>query len=379
MTRPVTGVATALVAVALGLTPTVSSAPALTAATVDYLRGTNIGWTPTDEEYRAFIGRVLTGTGTPADPPTAAGNVPYNGGFWPVSNGLIFDLTWNGSVAQGLQNLSARNPQGDVVFGMSQGSVVASQYKAQHPQGTGNTFVLVANPARPNGGVLSRFAGLYIPVLDVSFTGATPDNGDATIDVARQYDGLADFPTYPLNLLATTNAILGMILVHGPTQTQLTAADIEAAKAAGHSMYYQQHGDTTYYLIRTPRLPLLMPLSGIVSDPILDALDAPLRALVELGYDRTDYSRPTGAKLLPPIAAVAQPAGARSPAAAAGRVVRERRMSTTTESALAAPAAAEAKTSASAGKGDVSRHASAARPGKAASATRAASSGRLRE
>ncbi|HTY26976.1 MAG TPA: PE-PPE domain-containing protein [Mycobacterium sp.] len=392
---PLTGVAAAAVAATLAVTPAVSTAPVLAAASVDYLYGTNIGWTPTDEQYRAFIGQVLQGTATPANPPTPAGNVAYNAGFWPVSHGYLTDLTWNASVAQGVQNLSARNPSGDVVFGMSQGAVVASQYKEQHPEGTGNTFLLVENPARPNGGVLSRFAGLYIPILNVTFTGATPDNGDPTIDIARQYDGWADFPTYPLNLLATVNALLGMAFVHGTTQTQLTAADIEAAKAAGDgSIYYQTHGNTTYYLIPTKRLPLLMPFTGIVPDPILDAVDAPLRALVELGYDRTDYSRPTGAKLLPPIAEVTQSAGAvasqpsaerisvvsavRDPAVAAGRVVRERRMSATTESAVAAPAAAEAQTSASAGKGDVSRHASAARPGKAAGATRAGSSGRLR-
>jgi hypothetical protein len=130
-------------------------------------------------------------------------------------------------------HLEAKDPEGDVVFGNSQGAVVISRYKAAHPEGTGNTFVLVENPSRPNGGILERFAGLYIPILDISLSGATPDNGDTTIDVARQYDGWADFPTYPLNLLATANAIAGMILVHGQTQTELTAAQIEAAKAGG--------------------------------------------------------------------------------------------------------------------------------------------------
>lgn len=300
MTLPVTSVAAVATAVAVGMVPTMSSAPVLTAATVDYLRGTNIGWTPTDQQYRDFISRVLDGTGTPADTPTSAGYIPYNAGFWPVSNNYIFDLTWNKSVAQGVTNLEARNPDGDVVFGNSQGAVVISRYKAAHPEGTGNTFVLVENPSRPNGGVMQRFAGLYIPVLDVSFTGATPDNGDTTIDVARQYDGWADFPTYPLNVLATVNAIMGMVYVHGQTQTELTAADIEAAKAGG-SMYYQQHGDTTYYLIRTPLVPLLMPLKGIVPDPILGAIDPVLRTFIEMGYNRTDYSVPTRAQLFPPI------------------------------------------------------------------------------
>ncbi|WP_237752621.1 PE-PPE domain-containing protein [Mycolicibacterium aromaticivorans] len=295
---PVTSVAAVAAAVAVVLTPTVSSAPALTAATVEYLRGTNIGWTPTDQQYRDFISRVLDGTHTPAATPTSAGSIAYNAGFWPVSNNYIFDKTWNQSVAQGVHNVEARNPQGDVLFGLSQGAVVLSRYKAAHPEGTGNTFVLVENPSRPNGGILERFAGLYIPVLDISVSGATPDNGDTTVDVARQYDGWADFPTYPLNLLATVNAIMGMIYVHGQTQTELTAADIEAAKAGG-SAYYQQHGDTTYYLIRTPLVPLLMPLKGIVPDPILGAIDPVLRAFIEMGYNRADYSAPTRAQLLP--------------------------------------------------------------------------------
>ncbi|BBX08776.1 hypothetical protein MAIC_35790 [Mycolicibacterium aichiense] len=293
-------------AVAVGLTPTVSSAPVLTAATVDYLRGTNIGWTPTDQQYRDFISRVLDGTDTPAATPTSAGNIAYNAGFWPVSNNYIFDKTWNQSVAQGVKNVEARDPQGDVIFGLSQGAVVLSRYKAAHPEGTGNTFVLVENPSRPNGGILERFAGLYIPVLDISVSGATPDNGDTTVDVARQYDGWADFPTYPLNLLATINAIMGMIYVHGQTQTELTAADIEAAKAGG-SAYYQQHGDTTYYLIRTPLVPLLMPLKGIVPDPILGAIDPVLRKFIEMGYNRADYSAPTRAQLLPGISLPAFP------------------------------------------------------------------------
>ena len=84
MSVPVTTVAAVAAAVAVGLTPTVASSPMLTAATVDYLRGTNIGWTPTDQQYRDFISRVLDGTDTAPAPPTSAGNIAYNAGFWPV-------------------------------------------------------------------------------------------------------------------------------------------------------------------------------------------------------------------------------------------------------------------------------------------------------
>ncbi|BBY61938.1 hypothetical protein MHEL_01810 [Mycolicibacterium helvum] len=351
LTLPVTSVAAVAAAVAMGLTPTVASAPVLTAATVDYLRGTNIGWTPTDQEYRDFISRVLDGTDTPANPPTSSGYVDYNAGFWPVSNNYIFDLTWNDSVAQGVQRLEAKNPEGDVVFGNSQGAVVLSQYKAAHPEGTGNTFVLVENPSRPNGGVMERFAGLHIPILNISFTGATPDNGDTTVDVARQYDGWADFPTYPLNLLATANAIAGMILVHGQTQTELTAADIEAAKAGGNA-YYQVHGDTTYYLIRTPLVPLLMPLKGIVPDPILGAIDPVLRTFIEMGYDRTDYSKPTKAQLFPPISLPSLPSAAAAqktvtPAAAASTATTTTLTTKAPEAAASTPKASTPKANAS--------------------------------
>jgi hypothetical protein len=97
------------------------------------------------------------------------------------------------------------------------------------------SFFLVANPMRPNGGILMRGKGLpTIPVLGATFYGATPNNsavlndggtpGDPTddtyvyptVDVAHQYDGLGgDFPVRPLNLLATFNTLAGYYYLHG--------------------------------------------------------------------------------------------------------------------------------------------------------------------
>jgi hypothetical protein len=292
-------------AAVVGLAPTLAASPELLAKAY-YLRGTDIGDEPTDAEYETFMDRVFSGTGTPA-PGDGLQKIEYNAGFWPVSRGGLDDLKWDASVAQGAALLDQEQiGSGDVVFAFSQGAVAASKYKGAHPEGTGATFILVENPNRPNGGVLSRFAGLKIPILDVTFSGATPDNGDETIDIARQYSGWSDFPTYPLNLLATANAVLGIAYLHGPTQR---VADLEAQLAAipkegepGYDPdYHQQHGNTTYYLIRTERLPLLMPFNGIVPEPILVAANEPLRVLVEAGYDRTDYSAPTRAKLIPKL------------------------------------------------------------------------------
>jgi len=288
------GVAVAAVA-AVGTAPSMSVSPQLL-ATVHYLRGTNIGYSPTQQEYEHFIDEVLAGAGTATGPYE---QVSYNAGFRPFSNGFFSDLTFDDSVAQGVQNLEAAHPaSGDVIFGFSQGAVVASQYKGAHPN---DTYVLVANPNRPNGGILQRFEGLHIPFLDVTFTGSTPINGAATVDVARQYDGWTDFPMYLWNPLAIANAMAGMVLVHGNSQLVLTAADLEAARNSNDPDHYQFDADsnTAYYVIRTYPIPLLMPLDPFLPDPVIAALDAPLRKIIETAYDRTDYAEPTRATLFP--------------------------------------------------------------------------------
>jgi hypothetical protein len=218
--------------------------------------------------------------------------------FFPVFGTMTFDQ----SVAQGVANLNqcvqgsascvtnqavpgtTAPPYGApfVIFGFSQSATVATVEKrnlAAEPSPPTVGFVLIANPNRPNGGILERFQGLSIPFLGVTFNGATPTNTPfMTIDVARQYDAISDFPNNPLNLLADLNAGAGYFYLHGATPNF----------TLGDAVFQDQVGDTSYYLIPTNRLPLLMPLAQLgVPDPILAVLDAPLRVLVEAGYNRT--------------------------------------------------------------------------------------------
>ena len=178
------------------------------------------------------------------------------------------------------------------VFGYSQSSVIASLAKRDLIEGydAGDapvSFMFVANPMRPNGGVLMRGMGWpTIPILGISFGGASPTDSAQlpdgtyaypTVDIARQYDGLGgDFPVRPLNLIALLNAFLGYGLLHGET--------VEVP--FGEARYQGREGDTSYYLIETDIVPLLQPLAFIVPKPILKALDAPLRVLIEDAYDR---------------------------------------------------------------------------------------------
>ena len=186
-----------------------------------------------------------------------------------------------------------------VVNGISQSSAIASAEKSHliaHPVvGKTVSFVLVANINRPNGGFLSRFVGAYIPILGISFNGATPTNSPqsaplTTVDVTQQYDAWSDFPTNPLNLLADLNGLMGTLFMHH------RYLDVDSpALLQGH---YQ---DTTYYLEPTKLLPLLVPVAAIpvIGMPIARLLDAPLRVLVETGYDRTiNPGQPTPARFL---------------------------------------------------------------------------------
>jgi hypothetical protein len=147
-------------------------------------------------------------------------------------------------------------------------------------------LVLLGNGDRPNGGVLARFAGLYVPVLDLTATTATPTEtaGAApdqitTYDISGQYDPIADLPTNPLNPFSLANTALGTFYVH------LNYANLDPNSA----VLQDQFGDTAYYLIPTYPVPLLKPVEmvPIIGPIVADMLDPVVRRLVETGYDRT--------------------------------------------------------------------------------------------
>ena len=181
-----------------------------------------------------------------------------------------------------------------VVFGYSQSARIASIQKANLAAAGSKvpvSFVLIGNPNRPNGGILERFEGLQIPIVGITFDGATPTNTDfKTVDITRQYDGWSDFPNNPLNPFATANAIAGIYYLDGDYQSV----------GLGDALYQGAYGDTDYYMIPSQRLPLLMPLDEAgVPSPVVTMLDAPARVLVESGYDRTiSPGAPTKAGIL---------------------------------------------------------------------------------
>ena len=159
--------------------------------------------------------------------------------------------------------------------------------------------MLSEDPNLPNGGILARFPGLYIPILGISFNGAEPTNTPFhTVVITRQYDGLADFPLYPLNLVADLNAVLGVVYRH------LYPFDVSLAPGPSTSTPVPDtHGDTSYYFFETQDLPLFAPLRTLgVPESVIDVVEPFFRVIVELGYDRSiPPSEPTPARLIPTL------------------------------------------------------------------------------
>ena len=159
--------------------------------------------------------------------------------------------------------------------------------------------MLGGDPNLPNGGFAGRFPGLYIPILDLSFNGPAPtDTQFDTVVINRQYDGFADFPLYPLNVISLLNAVLGFFYVH------MYAFDVSLAPDPTTSPPYQsKNGDTDYYFFETEDLPLFGPLRTLgVPEPLIDVVEPFFRVLVELGYDRSIApGEPTPARLIPPL------------------------------------------------------------------------------
>jgi hypothetical protein len=218
--------------------------------------------------------------------------------FWPVTPQLG-NMTFGQSVAKGvgllnnaINSLLSDPSNSAVVFGYSQSATIATNeitalMAAGSPYQGQLSFMLIGDPNNPVGGILERFPGFYIPFLDVAFNGATPPNSPyPTTIYTAQYDGIADLPQYPLNVLSDVNALMGYFFVHG-TYPDMTATQISNAVLLPTSPGYA--GNTHYYMLMTQNLPLLQPIRDIpyAGPPIADIFQPDLRIAVDLGY--ADY------------------------------------------------------------------------------------------
>lgn len=218
-----------------------------------------------------------------------------------------FSMTIDNSTARGLQiieqavqrqiaagGVSPDNPV--VVSGYSQSASIDSLLMARLEQDgidpANLHFVLLGNPNNPNGGLLDRFAipsgyNLDVAHLGLTFSGAAPSDVSPTDVYTYEYDGFADCPQYPINLLSDLNAYLGILFNH-VAYLGLTPEQISNAVALPT---LDPDSLTNYYMIESASLPLLDPvrLLPVFGNPLADLLQPALSVLVNLGYGSIDH------------------------------------------------------------------------------------------
>lgn len=207
------------------------------------------------------------GLNLPTDLTPAPPNILTPDGFFPQS------LTFGSSVDTGagiLNNAIRSNIDGsNTVLGYSQSATVATvvmQHLAEsQPAGLNPAdqhFVLLGNPNNPLGGILTRFQfpdsiitgqPQHVPFLNIPLSiGATPTDAFPTDIYTGQYDGWANFPRDPLNVLADLNALIGIGTVHPyyPDPTPGVNLDI------GNIIHLGTIDQTNFYSIPAP-MPML--------------------------------------------------------------------------------------------------------------------------
>ena len=209
----------------------------------------------------------------------------------------------DGSIGQGVDTLhgAIMGTQGErMVVGISQGALVIAHEKQrllamspeERPARDELTFVAIGDPSNPRG--LMRWLPGRLPVVGVTPVQA-PETPYDTVYLTREYDGFADFPDYPLNLVSTANAIMGMVYVHArPDYASVDLSTVpeqnitETTNSLG--------GKTTSYFVPTAKLPLVQPLRDLgVDERFVSAIEEPLKRIVDAGYSRNDAQRAIGA------------------------------------------------------------------------------------
>ena len=163
-----------------------------------------------------------------------------------------------------------------VVLGFSQGALISADWieqnagKSDSPSPENLSFVFLGNPLRKYGGVR--------PAYEID--PPTPESDYHVTDIAIEYDGAADFPDDPFNLLALANAFAGFQYVH-----IFGYADVDLEN---DEKLVWNNGNTTYVLIRRENIPLLEPLRLMGLDDLADQLNGPLKEIIDSAYNR-DY------------------------------------------------------------------------------------------
>jgi diacyltrehalose acyltransferase len=196
-----------------------------------------------------------------------------------------------------------RGTEPAAAVGLSQGSLALDQAQARlandpkAPPPDQLQFTTFGDPSGVNGWGKSLLAsifrpGSYIPVIDYTM----PQQAESQYDSNRifaAYDGFAEFPDRPDNLLALLNCAFGAAIGHTPASfikpDQIPPQNIR-------TIVNSRGATTTTYMIPVNHLPLTLPLRYLGwSDALVDQIDAVLQPQIDAAYSHNDniFARPT--------------------------------------------------------------------------------------
>ncbi|MDZ5085480.1 MULTISPECIES: PE-PPE domain-containing protein [Mycobacteriaceae] len=181
----------------------------------------------------------------------------------------IRQFLWDPNGITTIETTIDATPGTKVVFSYSEGARSVADWMEQHaddsdaPSPDELSFVLIGNPTRAYGGSDKK---------------VMPQTQYQVIDVSRQYDPASDFPDDPTNFIALLNSLAAFTVIH---------TDYEGVDMYDPANIVWKEGNTTYVFVPTEELPLLAPLRNLGLTGLADALNGPLKEIVERAYDRS--------------------------------------------------------------------------------------------
>jgi hypothetical protein len=211
------------------------------------------------------------------------------------------------ALRENLDDTLAGSPGKILVVGYSEGALLAQQLKRDLARSTNPpsrldlSFLEIATPFNPNGGIYARFPGLNIPgvIPGLAIPGMGPDQPTQydTTFIINEYDPYGDFPAY-FNPVALLNSLLGHEYAH--VDRSYNPMDPYAEDNLVKEVPNGAGGTDTYILVPNPQLPLLGPLRDIaarlgvtpVSERFLGFIEPLLRVIVDMAYTDRLYLNP---------------------------------------------------------------------------------------
>ena len=215
---------------------------------------------------------------------------------WPAYLGTLGDSVDEASDSLYAHIMATDGPQ--IAIGVSGSTFVVNEVMrrlAEDPDPDKPTpqdisFVIIGDGERGIIPAVVPFTGPDLPYIAYT-TQPIPVTPYDAIVVKGEYDGLADWPDRPWNLLAVANALIGSPATdYGRIHWDSIWVDLDTIRAQNVTTEVNAAGGTTTtYLVTTAQLPILSPLREQgVPEQMITLLSSVLKPIVDSGYARND-------------------------------------------------------------------------------------------